>query len=128
MHQGTGGDFEATSTWGGEGGGGEGCVQNNRRELRTVLIKNPEGNTCYDSIQVDVGEGFHAQRREVTLRTRQHRDLEQPSAVARRFIKCASLTSSHSVAPTLPYSPALQLANTMLLLGLNPSVIRRRSG
>lgn len=34
----------------------------------------------------------------------------------------AILTSNHSVAPTLPYSPALQLANTMLLLGLNPSV------
>lgn len=56
VHQGTGGDFEAILTWGGGGG-----VQNNQKELRTVLIKNPEGNTCYDSIQVDVGEGFHAQ-------------------------------------------------------------------
>lgn len=34
----------------------------------------------------------------------------------------AFLTSNHSVAPTLPYSPALQLANTILLLGLNPSI------
>lgn len=32
-----------------------------------------------------------------------------------------ALTSNHSVAPTAPYSPALQLANTRLLLGLNPS-------
>lgn len=29
-------------------------------------------------------------------------------------------TSSHSVAPTAPKSPALQLAKIMLLLGLNP--------
>lgn len=35
--------------------------------------------------------------------------------------KHAKLTSNHSVAPTLPYSPALQLAKTILLLGLNPS-------
>lgn len=38
------------------------------------------------------------------------------------FKRYAVLTSSHSVAPTLPYSPALQLANTRLLLGLNPSI------
>lgn len=44
------------------------------------------------------------------------------------LINCANLTSNHSVAPTLPYSPALQLANKMLLLGLNPSVIRRTRG
>lgn len=35
--------------------------------------------------------------------------------------KHAKLTSNHSVAPTLPYSPALQLAKTILLLGVNPS-------
>lgn len=35
--------------------------------------------------------------------------------------KKASLTSNHSVAPTLPYSPPLQLAKIMLLRGLNPS-------
>ena len=37
------------------------------------------------------------------------------------FRRLVVLTSNHSVAPTFPYSPALQLANTMLLLGLNLS-------
>lgn len=36
--------------------------------------------------------------------------------------KKASLTSNHSVAPTLPYSPPLQLAKTMLRRSLNLSV------
>lgn len=47
------------------------------------------------------------------------------SMVSGRQVKTTSLgainTSSHSVAPTAPKSPALQLAKTMLLLGLNPS-------
>lgn len=59
VHQGTGGNFECALTW--EKKKNPLCSE--QEEIRrTVLIKNSEGNTCNGTIQVDVGEGFHAQR------------------------------------------------------------------
>lgn len=60
VHQGTGGYFESLSTWKGEKK--PHSVQNKNRVEELFLIKNPGGNTFNNTIQVDVGEGFDAQR------------------------------------------------------------------
>lgn len=77
--------------------------------------------THYHSVQADVGENPSVNRGHVTLEeANRHHINAQRRLPAHTFISHSVLTSSHSVAPTLPYSPALQLANTRLLLGLNP--------
>lgn len=63
VHQGTGGHFESVLTWRKEKKKKKQlCSEQQEESRRTVLIKKPGGNTCNDTIQVDVGEGFHAQR------------------------------------------------------------------
>lgn len=94
VHQGTAGHFKSVLTWGGD--------KNPRRVQNKGAERNgskpdpppPEGDTCYDSIQVDVGEGLHAQRREVTLNTRQHRGLQRlPDAAASRTVRVSPPTT-----------------------------------
>lgn len=90
-------------------------------------------HTGHSGVQTDVAKGPEVEGGEVPLRKRNNVECVtavvcEPSAYNPFYtLDCIFkksvliLTSSHSVEPMLPKSPPLQLANTMLLLGLNPS-------
>lgn len=130
-HQGTAGHFESVSTWMKKKKKSflkTLTVQNKEESRRTAVMRNSGGTTCNHTVQVDVGEGLHAQRRQVSLNTNDVNYSRLKAAPTAASLTTLTLTSNHSVAPTLPYSPALQLANTMLLLGLKPPVVGKRRG
>lgn len=86
--------------------------------MRAVLTRD-------GSVQANVGEGPFV-KRHIALQNNHHKMYINRLIWAQFFsalpdLSDFALTSNHSVAPTLPYSPALQLANTRLLLGLKPS-------